>query len=71
MILLSGCLYVMMADVIATVATAAAAIYFQEWLLMWGQYIFHNEMVEKIKAMGRFIAKSKDIQPFSDLDSLP
>ncbi|CAJ2668960.1 unnamed protein product [Trifolium pratense] len=69
----------MMADVIAssiivivvTVATSAAAIYFQEWLLMWGQYIFHNEMVEKIKAMGRFIAKSKDIQPFSHLDSLP
>ncbi|KAK2441206.1 disease resistance protein [Trifolium repens] len=63
-----------MADVIAniilivvTVATAAAVAIYLTRPILW-QYLFPKQMR---KAMGKFIGKSNDIQPFSHLDSLP
>ncbi|WJX37668.1 hypothetical protein P8452_25412 [Trifolium repens] len=43
---------------------------FQGWFPMRGRYLFCKKMMKKIKAMGKFIGTSKDIQPFSHLAPL-
>lgn len=43
----------------------------QGWFPTWGRYVMCKQMVEKTVAMGNFIGKTNDIQPFSHLAPLP